>query len=251
MKRALEKPRGYPGDYLAIESDYNNNVLSNGIGKYFDRYYLSNNYAVAVRNRKDKMRDIIFDFIHKSTKEHLNIVDLGSGSAREIRELVPKLVATDTSVDFTCIDFDEESLMFSKKELSAVIPKIKFHYIKKNLVTLFDDIEYINKCRNAADMVYTIGFADYFLDTVLEKLIRFSFDTLSDNGTMVIAHKDIDADPMTPICFDWFCDWKFVPRNEEQLVAIVKNSGIKNYSISVEREESGIIFFVEVIKEKK
>lgn len=251
VRRALEKPRGYPGDYGIIESNYNNTAVSEGIGGYFDRCFLNNGYAVAVRNRKDKMRDVLLAFIKTSKKESISIVDLGSGSAREVRELMPMLPKNSAKLNFTCIDFDEESLEFSKKELSNVPSGVKLYYLKENLVALFSNDDYIDKHKGTADMVYTIGFADYFLDTVLENLVRFSFGILSNNGVAAIAHKDIDADPVTPIYFDWFCDWKFVPRNQDQLIKIVKNSGIKNYSLSVEREKSGTIFFVKITKLSK
>jgi hypothetical protein len=36
FRRAIEKPRGYPGDYQVIEAAYNNEPLSGGLGRDFD-----------------------------------------------------------------------------------------------------------------------------------------------------------------------------------------------------------------------
>ena len=62
MSRGLNKPNGHPGDYETLEAIYDNKPISSGIGEYLDRYFLNAPLAVAVRNRKDRMRDILFDF---------------------------------------------------------------------------------------------------------------------------------------------------------------------------------------------
>lgn len=251
MKRTLEKPRGYPGDYETIEMNYNNVALSQGIGAYFDNYFLSNNYAIAVRNRKDKMLGLLTDFMNSPfKKKHIHILNLGSGSLREIRELLVNHLPSAPNLTFTCIDHDEESFNFAKKHIPNLPDNITINYVKQNLLNLLNDTYYVKKYYRSIDMVYSIGLADYFLDTILEKLVSFSFNILPSQGTLILAHKDIDADPLTPIYFDWFCDWKFVPRNEEKLVKIIRNSGIKNYSLNIEREASGIIFFAKLVKNK-
>jgi hypothetical protein len=35
FRRAIEKPRGYPGDYQVIEAAYNNEPLSEGLGRQY------------------------------------------------------------------------------------------------------------------------------------------------------------------------------------------------------------------------
>ena len=40
VKRAFEKPRGYPGDYGMIENVYNNRPYSEGVGELYDKYFL-------------------------------------------------------------------------------------------------------------------------------------------------------------------------------------------------------------------
>ena len=52
LNRALEKPRGYPGDFDILEGIYDNRVKSSGIGEVLDLYFLQKTIAQAVRNRK-------------------------------------------------------------------------------------------------------------------------------------------------------------------------------------------------------
>ncbi len=62
-KRSLEKPKGYPGDYETLEMAYENKEISKGIGHYMDRHFLNYPYALAVRERKNFMRQYLKDFI--------------------------------------------------------------------------------------------------------------------------------------------------------------------------------------------
>jgi hypothetical protein len=115
VKRAFEKPRGYPGDYKTLEEIYNNQPLSDGIGYYSDKYFLENEYAVAVRNRKDKMKEILANFIKYSNNPTINILNLACGSCREIKELfIDDNFFTDKKITFTLVDQDEEVLDFSR-----------------------------------------------------------------------------------------------------------------------------------------
>lgn len=65
MSRGLnKKPGGHPGDFETLEAIYDNRPLLTGIGMYLDQYFLNAPLAVAVRTRKDRMRDMLFDSIH-------------------------------------------------------------------------------------------------------------------------------------------------------------------------------------------
>ncbi|MCM8774527.1 MAG: PilZ domain-containing protein, partial [Candidatus Omnitrophica bacterium] len=73
MKRAFEKPRGYPGDYRMLEIIYDSKPISKNIGVYFDNYFLKNPYAVAVRIRKDRLREMLINFLNETDLNKVNI----------------------------------------------------------------------------------------------------------------------------------------------------------------------------------
>ena len=95
------------------------------------------------------------------------------------------------------------------------------------------------------DMVYSIGLADYLPERFLKRLILFCFDLLRPSGILVIAHKD--SKQYKPLAPDWWCDWTFYHRSEEDVVNIFRNCNI--FNINVEKEPSSVMFFV--ISEKK
>ncbi|MCM8787018.1 MAG: DUF1796 family putative cysteine peptidase [Candidatus Omnitrophica bacterium] len=240
VKRAFEKPRGYPGDYKTLEEIYNNCPLSKGIGYCSDKYFLENEYAVAVRNRKDKMKEILVNFIQHSDSSIIKILNLACGSCREIRELfVENKFITDKKIVFTLIDQDEEALEFAKNLFNNLPSNIKFNFLKDDILNL---IKTENILSGRYNLIYSIGLADYLPDRALKRLIQLSIKLLDSKGKFIITHKDIER--CHPVAPDWFCDWNFYSRNEKYLVDLVKSIGVKNFDIETIREESRRILFL-------
>lgn len=243
IDRALKKPRGYAGDYKMIELVYDNlpTIGKSGIGYYYDKYFLTNSYAVAVRNRKDMMKQFLYDFIINYNSPKIRILNLACGSCREIKELFSTNFFSDKEINIVCVDHDIEALKFAENSLSLLSQNIQVEYLEENILNFLSKPNvYIEKL-SRFDLVYSIGLADYFNDGLLKRFIKFSYDITIPNGKFIIAHKDIEK--YKPVSPDWFCDWTFYPRNEEKLHDLIKSSKINNFYLKVEREESSKIFF--------
>jgi len=247
FRRAFEKPHGYPGDYKTLELVYDDRVVSEGIGKYLDRYGINAPYSQAIRMRKNLMRDLLQEFISKSTAPELHILNLASGGCREIRELYTRELPSTRKVHFVCIDQDERALNFSREKLSELENQtIDVKLVQGNILKL-DSIEVGPP--QGFDMIYSIGIADYLQDRMLKKIFQDSFKKLAVGGTLVVAYKDKDRHK--PVAFHWYGDWYFIPRNEQELLTLVYESLPKeNITIDIKREPSGIIFFALLTKIK-
>ncbi|MCX8044990.1 MAG: PilZ domain-containing protein [Desulfobacterota bacterium] len=247
FKRGFEKPRGYPGDYQMLEIVYNNREVSQGIGAYIDRYGLEVPYAVAIRLRKDTMRDILKEYLNTSTEPALKILNLASGGCREIRELCEQQLSYAGVVDLYCIDQDDAALDFSRQALSALDNGcLHVHLVKGNIVRL-EDIDLGTD--NSFDLIYSIGIADYLQDRMLMKIFRDSYNKLKVGGRLIVAYKDKERHK--PVALNWYGDWYFIPRNEEELIRLAQEAiGKDNISVSVIREPSGVIFFADIKKIK-
>ena len=250
VKRGLDKPRGYPGDYRLIEVIYDKQVCSikDNLGYYFDLYFLNNPYAEAVRNRKDRLRDILKEYLSKREGQ-TKILNVACGSCREIRELFENanksLLKKD--VNFLCLDWDEDALNFSREKMKNLAGNIEINFIKENVMVFVKNDEFF-KSAGKQDMIYSIGLADYMPDRILKKMIKNLLKGLNKGGRFIIAHKDKEIIfPHLPP--EWFCDWVFFDRNEKDLVKLIKEVGIDNYTLNVEREKSGQIFFITLTKE--
>ncbi|MCM8771443.1 MAG: PilZ domain-containing protein [Candidatus Omnitrophica bacterium] len=248
VKNALEKPRGYPGDYELLEMIYNNRAVSEGIGFFYDKDFLDNDYAIGVRERKNEMKNILREFIVSCNSNKINILNLACGACREIRELfIEDNFMTEKEINFVCLDQDEQALQFSKNNLDRIPKNIQFRFLKENVINLsVKNKAKLPDLQCNFDMVYTIGLADYLPDRVLKSLLKFSYDILQSKGKLVIAHKDIERyKPLQP---NWFCDWNFYFRNEENLINIMKEITKEQVYIEKRYIKRGCIFFIILTK---
>lgn len=242
VRRGYEKPLGYPGDYRMLEMIYDNKPVSREFGLYWDSYFLKDPYAEAVRNRKDMMKDILVDFLQARKKSGGKVLNLACGSCREIRELlsgedINRILPLTT---FTCVDQDEESIRFASSSLARIDNSESIVFVRENILNYIRFPARYLQGLGGQDMVYSIGLADYLPDRMLQRLIKFSYDILASDGQLVFAHKDCDThEPLAP---KWYCDWEFVPRNEEQFLQLLRDAGVKE-NVKVIREGTGHIFF--------
>ncbi|MCP4682976.1 MAG: class I SAM-dependent methyltransferase [Desulfobacterales bacterium] len=248
-KRGFEKPRGYPGDYLMLEAIYNNTPKSEGLGRYFDKAFLALSYAGPVTARKDKMRNIIERFLVRARQPALKVLNLACGSCRELRELLESDFSVSKAIEITCVDHDEESLDFSRKKLANSPDRITFNFVQGDILSMPKQKDYYAKLFGQQDMIYSLGLIDYVPDRILKRLIGFWFSLLGSKGRLVLTHKDIDKDLQAPLLTDWFCDWRFVSRNEPHLVKLVKAAIPLHHWLTIERDSSGKIIFLFVDKE--
>ena len=248
VKRAYEKPRGYPGDYRMLEIVYDGKPISktNNIGFYFDNYFLKSPYAVAVRIRKDRLREILQQYISDSQINKINILDIACGSCREIKELLPNL-KTNSSIAFSCLDWDEEALKFSQDVLLSIKPKnVEFKFIKEDVMNIIKD-ENIVQSFGVQNLIYSIGLIDYMPDRILKRLICALYKLLPKSGKLILTHKNREK-TFPPIPPDWFCDWKFVPRNKDEVLKLFYDSGISGFTLVSDSDDFGYIHYFTITK---
>lgn len=113
-------------------------------------------------------------------------------------------------------------------------------FLNENVLNLFRDSRYYNVI-GKQDVIYILGLTEYLPDRILKKLLSFLSQLLTDKGILVITYKDTDI-PYPSVPPDWLCDWVFIKRSKDDLIAVAKELGLKN--CSVEKEDTGTIFFL-------
>lgn len=232
-KRGFEKPRGYPGDHILIEAIYKNKPNSEGIGILIDRYFLNNSYASSVRDRKNKA---------------VAILNLGSGSCREIRELFEDDFMCKNKVTITCVDHDEGAPGFSRYLLANIPSNVELRFLKENIINLPKEKKHYYNLLGTQNLIYSLGLIDYVPDRILKNSIGFWYELLEKDGLLVITHKDIDVAPEAPCAPDWYCDWRFVTRNREHFVNLIRDAISGDYLLYEERDKTGKIIFLTIKK---
>jgi hypothetical protein len=250
MHRGYDKPAGHPGDYKLIEMFYDNIPVSKGLGFYQDKYILKDSYVEAVRIRKDIMKGKLTDFIKNSKSASLNIMNLGCGSCSEIRELLSEpAFSLEKKITFTLIDWDRNALEFSKKALAKYQQNanINLKFIKANIVELYKKNVPSSQILAKQDLIYSLGVIDYIPDLILGEIVKFCFSLLNEKGILTIAHKNVKVHKS--VASDWFCDWYFYLRNDEDVKMLINNNlNEYKFEIKISEDKTRHIFFLDIVK---
>ncbi|MGB9678219.1 MAG: methyltransferase domain-containing protein [Candidatus Ratteibacteria bacterium] len=244
IKWAYEKPKGYPGDYLIFEMFYNGISSAKGIGYYLDNWTLKYDLPNAVIYRKNKLKNILNKQIRNS-RNKIDILNIGCGSSREIRELLIEEKFNLNNIAFTCLDQDEEALNFSKKALNEINPNIKISFLRKDILSIIGLREGKNEIKKQ-DIIYSAGVADYFLKTTFENFIQFSFGLLKPKGKIIIPLCS-SHNPKLYVPLRWFCEWNFFSHNVNDIKNLIKID-LQIKKVKIIWEEKNPIFFIIIEK---
>jgi CheY-like chemotaxis protein len=254
IKMAYDRPRGYPGDFELFEIIYNNKPVAEDktFGFYCDRFFLNNAYAKAARARKNKMKNILQDFMENSNLATIKLLNVACGPSREIRELVadPLLMSEISTkrIIFTGLDNDKDSLKFSKSTLSDLPSNIETRFLHENVLDIFRKDKYYDLI-GTQDIIYILGLTEYLPDRIFKRLLRFLYKLLNENGMLVVTYKDKDI-TFPSLGPDWISDWDFIKRGKDDLIKAAKEVGVDEQCVKIEREGTETIFFVKMAKTK-
>ncbi|MFH1361113.1 MAG: class I SAM-dependent methyltransferase [bacterium] len=244
VSRGLLKPHGFPGDYVIVESMYEGNAKSTGLGYVYDIIFLNTQLCQGLRNRKDQMKQIFANFVKLRKQKPLTILNVGCGGSRDLREVA--LPDSGKGFNIYLTDFDKRAIDFSIDHLSSKTSDTNWIPLNIDVKDLTSE-EGIKKHKIAScDLIYSIGLFDYLPDRILIKLLENLLVLLKDDGLLVFAHKDYTH--YNPRIADWFCDWKYYSRTQQDFETIFKSIGIDISTISFSREKDGYIFFAHINK---
>jgi len=241
INRVRTWPQGYQGDYKTLEGLYRNTPLSEGIGYYLDLCCLNFPLGKAVRNRIEKLQNILREeLLHRHSPSVLNIA---CGSCREVFELASEI--EHSRAKFTCIDLDNDALAFAANRLSntGISPLLSDQVIlrKYNAVRMFDHEMNISEF-GMQDIIYSVGLFDYLPTDFLVNLLRALYGMIKPGGKLIASFKD--AERYRSQEYHWICDWDgFLQRGEEDFMDILFRAGIPGSAINESREDSGVIVF--------
>jgi len=245
VDRAYRKPRGYPGDAKLLESIYDNKpVLDRRMGACFERNFLNDTYAVAVRERKEKTKDFLRQFLGTTTVDPVRILNIACGACRELKELFTE-GKWERRYRLACVDHDEEALTLARDHLAILPSNFSAEFIKEDVLNLCKSSSYAETL-SGQHLIYSIGLADYLPDRILKKLLACMYQWLEPQGVILLTHKEKNRHK--PLAPDWFCDWAFVPRDQEDLLRLIQEAGIRRACVTWEWESSGRVLFALITK---
>lgn len=245
MKRGLEKPRGYPGDYMMMEMGYDQVILEGGVGLDSELDRLCYKKYRAIPLRKDKIREIIRECLEASNKQRLRILTLGGGPCREWLELerVAQRKWGEGRVFLSYLDQDDEATKFARSHIQKNKLISKTEYYNESLLSFTKSAKWKDHHKQY-DLVYILGVGDYLGDSFLADIISQALNLITKGGRFVITQKDRTR--FNLVFLDWFCDWNFVKRNENEFSRLLQEAVVKTdgrFKCKIIREQTGQIMF--------
>jgi hypothetical protein len=235
--RALNKPRGYPGDAGLLTVMYDNVPLATGFAGYVDLYFLSTTLAYGIRERLRCAKTFLIEELERRHGD-VSVLNVACGPVREYEGGIEH--PSDVKIHINCLDSDAETL----------------DYVKKRSTTgAFGDLDINCVCYNALrtsstknnirmfgqpDILYSIGLCDYIPDEYLIPMLQGWRETVNDGGVVYVAFKDTRRYSHT--IYQWYTDWNFYLRTEEDCRSLFEQAGYDVYGLKMTRDTTGSIF---------
>lgn len=241
IKHSLTKPYGYAGDFEIIDAIYKNSPQSTGFERLYDNYFQMSAISIAVRNRKEDFKKIIGDFVQRSAKKSLKIMDLASGPCRDVYELLVGKQLEHKTVTFDCYDSDFHSIEYAKKLLTN---HTSVNFFNQNAVRIALMKDVAIKIPHKYDIIFSTGLFDYLDYGVSVRLISNLRKLLAGGGLLIISDvRDKFSNPSIYF-MEWVADWSLIYREDDEFRNIFLDAGFSKKELSYNYEQQGVMQYV-------
>ena len=246
FQRAIAKPRGYPGDRELLTAIYDNVPRGRGLVGYLDLYFLNLTLARAIRERLVCAKTFLTEELSNRHGD-VSILNVACGPGREYEGGIEH--PEDTNVRITCIDTDADTLSYvESRTASPGMRRLRIDCVAHNAIRTSSAHGNIKKF-GRPDILYSVGLCDYIPDKHLIPMLQGWRETVSDDGVVYVAFKDIRR--YSPTIYQWHMDWYFLPRTEEEIRGLFAQAGYDMYGLKMTRDATGsIINFIGTSKKR-
>ena len=213
IRRAQEKPRGYPGDAVLIDYIYGASSTKPEIAALPAQAAVLHDFITsaaaprAVRYRRQFTAEII-DEVARTHGAGIRVVSIAAG---HLREAELSHAAQAGLAEFVAIDQDAESLATIRRSMTA----FKVETIEGSVRQIVADKLRIPD----ADLVYALGLFDYLPQPVAKRLTELMLEAVRPGGVLLIPN-------FLPGIGDigWmesFMDWKLIYRRDAEMLDLL------------------------------
>jgi extracellular factor (EF) 3-hydroxypalmitic acid methyl ester biosynthesis protein len=218
--------------------------------KVMNHWFLSQPPVRAHRNRIDLLTDYLVRAAMRAARQGrvVRIMSLGCGSAHEVQRF---LTEQPFKVEFTLLDFNEETLQHARAILNTLEAKhsrsAKFQFVKKSVHHLLKEAGKTAETPREAqfDLVYCAGLFDYLSNPVCHRLMELTYDWTRPGGLLVATNVHT-ANPSIG-WMELMVDWHLIYRNAQQMAELVPPEASPE-DARVIVEATGVNIFLEVSK---
>ncbi len=236
IRRAQNKPRGFPGDYQMLLAIYDGVPIARGFGGYLDRLCLKMTLGKAVEAR---LRDAKAFLIREMQEREgtVQVLDIASGPGREF--LGGFGTDLNCSVHVTCVDSDAGALEYVRRHVSTHCPEnLSFTFSQHNALKMRSG-EAIIKQFGRQDIIYSVGLADYIPDRMLIPMLAGWKDAINPGGCVYVSFKNKNR--YDKVEYQWLMDWHFLQREENDFLRLLDEAGYDMDGVVSQRDDTGVI----------
>ena len=238
IKWSLDKPFGYAGDFKIIDNIYKNEPRTLGFDRLWDNYFQQLNISIAIRERKEDMKKIILDFIKDRKNTAIRIMNLASGPAREIKELLDINSGKFSNTVFDCYDFDTNAINYAKGLLNN---RGNVNFFEKNAVRLALKKDIRKEIPHEYDFIYSTGLFDYLDIRLASRLVSNLRKLVKKNGLMVIANVGEKYNNPSAGWMEWVAEWYLIYRTSDEFKKIFLDAGFSQQALQITEQKSKVI----------
>lgn len=235
FNRSRKKPLGYPGDYLLIDWIYTKETSSGCEGMLWDNFCHRTAATIAVRNRKDFFCKL-FNSTAGMAKKRISVLDLASGSCRELCDAIDQCDSMIDGSIFHCVDIEKEATAYACELLNGRLDKFKFEWKNINVIELREFTSNIKY-----DLIWAAGLFDYLPDRFARTVLMRLWELTTCGGKIVFGNFH-PSNPSRNI-MEWCLEWPLIYRTEEDLHKLCDVAGIPQDCVQIEQEPLGVCLF--------
>lgn len=237
IKWSLEKPHGYAGDFKIIEDIYRNSSNTQGFDRLWDNYFQQLTISNAIRSRKDDIKKIILESIKGHNKNEIRIMNLASGPAKEVIELLDNYGHL-SDVIFDCYDFDINSINYARNLLKD---RKNVNFFEKNAIRLALKKEITQEIPYQYDLIYSTGLFDYLDVRVGARLVSNLKRLIKPDGLLVIANVTEKYNNPSAGWMEWVADWYLIYRTKKEFLDLFIKGGYKREKLEIKTISDNVI----------
>ncbi len=230
--RALGKKYGYSGDFEIIEAIYTMQTAQEPHLRRWDLYFHSQAAPNAVRNRKAYFHQLLNSHSAGRSKAPLNVLNVASGPARDVREWV--LDNPERDVFFDCVDAEIHAVERAKKLCAPFAKRVEFYH--RNVLRFLPAKGY--------ELVWSAGLFDYLTDRTFVYLLKALMAVTKRGGEVVVGNFS-DQNPSRDY-MELLGDWVLQHRTRDHLRELALEAGAAADSIEVQWEPEGVNLFLHI-----
>lgn len=243
MRRALEKPLGYAGDYELMNMLYRDHAEGATLfGRLLNLYGTEETAGRAVVSRVEYMLGHV-RAVATSASGRARIASIGCGPAREIELLLQRSPELGRKIDAALVDQEERSIRYCERTLGplAARTEARLEFIREPVRRLLV-ARSLASTLGARELIYSAGLFDYLNDEAFRALLAALYEALKPGGVLLVGN--MASHNPSRLAMEYFVDWFLLHRTAHELQALASTLTPTPAAVNVETEPLGVNLFL-------